>query len=139
MGLYNSVQIGTIHLTDDGTASGLPCRTKIENLDAFIASRSGAVRFAANGRPYLYYMPNLKRGAPLRIIIETISNTVFNSLLTAINNALSTESTISITISGEAGTWTVNAHPLLSRPVKWASEQDSPYLHNVIFEFAIIN
>lgn len=134
---YNLVKIGTVYLTDDGTSGGNPCRTEVTGLQALKASKTGAVQAAADGTPYAFLTDNTGKGVVIGIKPFTLTKTVFDSVVTAINAALATPAAINITVSGDTGNFDLDCLPVLPLPVTFPGTFASSRIDGVEFNFII--
>lgn len=121
MARYNHIQIGTIHLTNDGTAIGMECKTSVIGLNFLKTSKAGNIQYSADGTPYAQIIDVGNKGVALEIGADWMSKTVFDSIVALMNTALNTFATINIIITGDTGDFSVNCIPNIPDIVSWDS------------------
>ena len=135
---YNTVKIGTVYLTDDGLVTGMACRCEVSGLQALKPTKTGAMQIAADGTPYGFYTDNLGKGAELRVKPYSITKAVFDSVVTAINAALTAGSTINVVFTnGDTGNFDVDCLPMLPVPVSFPGSFASGRIDGVEFVFLV--
>lgn len=116
MARYYSARLGTIYFTSDGTSGGIPCKLTIEGWHNAINPVAGVVRRANSGRPIVQAITR-PVGDEIRILIDTsLSKTVWDSLKTAINNALTSNTTLAFVAVGDTGNITKTVRPFPNEP-----------------------
>lgn len=99
---YNTVQIDTLYLTDDGTSSGQACLVEIPNLSALRPRYRRTVIPVIGGPPQVQLFDNLI-GEAFTMTIFLLHSDEYESLLTIIDTADTNTDTINVKIAGEHG------------------------------------
>ena len=89
MSRYALVQIGTVHLTSDGTSDGRPCKVAVPNESAFATTFGAGAQSAADGTVYVQTIDRGVQGIEFFVVAEHLSETVLASITTQLNTGLS--------------------------------------------------
>lgn len=111
MARYNLIQLGTIYLTSNGLSNGSPCKTQVNGLSPLKTDKTGQVFSSANGTPYAQLVDVDNKGTIIEIITEWMSKTVFDSIVTLINNTKNSAISITLVIAGDLGTFNLSVIP----------------------------
>lgn len=95
---YNRIQIGSVHLTADGTQMGAPCRVIVPDLAKFTLNYRRSVVSPIEGPPAVQLFDNLI-GEVLQLSIFQISSAAFDSIVAELNSADESNSLIRITLT----------------------------------------
>lgn len=118
MARFNTVQIETLYLTETGLAGGIPCKLEVSGLEALLLAYQGSTAIAADGTPYAFVQSNAEaQGSPISVRIETITAAVLSSLKTLFNAALAGSTTLTVTVNGDLGNFSVGCQPLFPTPI----------------------
>lgn len=109
MSEYNVVKVGSTYLTMDGTALGLPCKTRITNLHLLQLTNIGPIRKAITGHPVKFGLENLKKGIDIRIHSFQFMSDVLDDLVTELD--VTPNTTINVTIDGPSGSFDFQVLP----------------------------
>jgi len=133
MARYNTVNIGSYYFTKDGTLSGRPCRLNVIGLDALQLTKTGKNEFDAEGNAYVFLVD--KKSQLIRIEIEYITKTVFDNLVSEIQDALDAETTIALGVDGDLGTFSLSVVPKFPKPITASGKFDNERIDGVALEF----
>src|SRR5687767_3393563 len=97
-GKYALVQIGSVYLTTTGLVGGKPCKTEITGLDDLALDDSIQVTKALSGKPFLQ-TSTLLLGIKITIKLFDVPDSVYSSIITEIQTAVTALSTINLDIS----------------------------------------
>ena len=135
---YNTVKIGTVHLTDTGLVGGVACRAEVSGLHLLKGSKTGAVQISADGTPYAFYTDNLGKGVSIVIKPYSITKAVFDSVVSAINTALTSGVAINVVFTnGDTGNFDLDCLPALPEPVSFPGTFASGRIDGVEFRFIV--
>jgi len=134
---YNFVKLGSVYLTDSGLIGGTPCRTEVSGLDALQFTQTGTNTIAADGTVHQFKIDNLGKGLLLEIRPFAIMKDVFDDINTVIQDALTNDTIINITISGDTGDFDFDCIPFLPKPVEFPGDFFSEQINGVIYRFLI--
>lgn len=84
-----AVQIGTTHLTHDGTSTGRPCKCSVQNEGAFASAFGATARSAADGTVYVQTINRGVQGIELVVVAEYLSEAVLAQIVSQLNAGLS--------------------------------------------------
>lgn len=133
MARFYRIQIGAVHLTSDGTNAGIPCKLAVSGADALLQTHKGQTIVANDGTP-VNQLFAITKGKPLEISVEVLPESVWNSLVSLINTALTNETTINIIGTGDVGDFDEDFLPLMPEPFS-AAEFINSRIKNSIFRF----
>lgn len=137
MARYNLVKIGSIYLTDNGLVTGKPCKLEVPGLSRLKLTITGTTRYAADGTPYQYSMPNAGKGVQIQIRPFVIMKSVFDDVIEAMSDALEANSTINITVEGDTGDFDLDCIPLLPNGVEFPGAFTNERITGVSFNFVV--
>lgn len=135
MARFYRLQIGSVYLTDTGLSDGLPCKLKIGGVEALRVNYAGQTAPSADGTPQTIAFLIGTKGRPLAVTVETLPKTVFDSLITLINNALQNNSTITLVGTGDYGNFNAACVPTLPTPISSSGEFIGGRLKQVVLNF----
>lgn len=135
MARFYRLQIGSVYLTSDGTSAGLPCKLKIGGVEALRVNYAGQTAPSADGTPQTVAFLVGTKSRPLSVTVETLPKTVFDSLVTVINNALQNNSTITLVGTGDYGDFNIACVPTLPTPISSSGEFINGRLKQVVLNF----
>lgn len=92
------VQIGTTHLTHDGTSGGRPCKCSVQNEGAFASSFGATPRVAADGSVYVQAIDRGVRGVEFVVVPEYLAETVLAQIITQLNAGLSSGTGVRVVV-----------------------------------------
>lgn len=130
---FYTIRFDSIHLTEDGTSGGTPCKLSVAGADALLRTRTGQTAQAADGTPYVQIVA-FTSGKILEIQISTVLADVWADLTALVNTALENSATINLVGVGDIGDFNVNAQPLLPQPFE-AQEFNNGRIKNATFRF----
>lgn len=136
MARFYTLQLDTLYLTDDGTATGRPCKLRISGLAGLRVAYGGVSAPSADGTPYTVAFSRVK-GQRLAVTIDYLPATVFDSIVTAINQALENNSTITAIGNGDEGDFNLEVTPALPEPIALSGEFSNGILRNVTLNFIV--
>lgn len=136
MSRFNLVSIGSIWLTRTGLDSGVRCKTNVTGLDALRLSKTGNTIIALDGTPFQQVMSSSK-GLPVSVGAEQISKTVFDSLVAAIQTAVDAGTNLSLYVSGDTGTFSLDVVPSFPEAIKFPGTFSNELIANVQFNFIV--
>ena len=104
------IKIGSsLFLTDTGLTGGTKLLTEVEGIDQLRTTHTGDVIVAISGKPHAFVLSNTGAGVLLSITAERITQSLYNSIKSEINTAMSTAALLRIIFSdGPEGTLTVD-------------------------------
>jgi len=135
MARFYTLQIETVYLTDTGLAGGIPCKLKIGGVEALRLNYAGQTAPSADGTPQTVAFLVGTLGRPLSVSIETLPDSVFDSLVAVIDNALANDTTITLTGVGDYGDFSLEAVPTLPAPITSSGEFINGRLKQVVLNF----
>jgi hypothetical protein len=136
----NLIQIGTIWLTEDGTNTGRRYKTRIPNLARLIPVKIGQKIVAIDGTPHMNSIrPNTKNIVLGIELLVDIDKARFDQIVTAINTALNTNSSMALNISGHTGNFALTAKPsipdAIAFPSEFSGDTGSEHIKGTVFTF----
>lgn len=131
MARFNRVKIGTIFLTSTGLENGTPCKLDVSGLDGLFATKTGQVTPSADGTPFVQLVDNGKKGIRIQITVESLTQAVFENLISAINAAIADGGTMDLEITGKTGDYSLQVLPLMPKPVS-AAKFNNFYIKNTV-------
>lgn len=137
MARYNTVSIGGVYLTDTGASTGSPCRTTVTGLDSLLFNFTGNQFVALDGTPYVQTADNQKRGLRLSVQVSQISKSLFEQVVGIVQTAVSSSSTVSVTVSGDTGTFYLNCIPAFPKPVEFPGTFVNERISDVTLNFTV--
>lgn len=137
MARYNLISIAGLYLTTDATSTGDLCRTEVTGLDAASFNSQGQTILAIDGTAYNQIVITNKKGLPLRIEAEQMSKELFDDLIAAIDEAMTDETTVAVSITGDTGTFSFTCLPRLPDPVEFPGSFIEERIRSVAFNFVI--
>jgi hypothetical protein len=136
MSRFYEIQIGGVYLTEDGTASGTPCKLSVENVEDLLTTVAGNAQLSANGTP-IFQLVEWTAGKQFAVRVSTLTKDVWLDLVELLNTALEEEDALSITGSGDTGDFTVSAKPFPQKP--FAAERFiNGRIINAVFRFITV-
>lgn len=133
-GKHALVQLGSIYFTRDGLVTGVHCKTEITGLDARALTSNVQVIRALSGKPYLQVSAQ-QNGLPIGIKFQQMEETVYDSIVAAIQAAITGLTTLALTITDTPyGSFTLTVVPD-ANPVRHAHEFQNTSLKNASFHF----
>lgn len=95
---YAEVQIGTVHLTSDGTADGRPCKAAVQNESAFATSLGAVAQTAADSTVYVQTVERGVKAVEFVVVVEQLSETVLAQMQSQLNTALSSGAGVRVVV-----------------------------------------
>lgn len=135
MARFYTLQIGSVYMTSTGASDGRPLRLRIDGLGALRTSYAGVTRSGADGTPYTTAINNGTKGRPLSVRIDFLPAAVFELLVTAINNAIAGNTTITLVGAGDLGEIDLAAVPAMPEPIQASGEFSGSILRDVTLNF----
>lgn len=132
MSRFNSIQLGTIYLTDTGLDTGRGCKCEVSGLDELISSKAGATVIPISGKPFNFVRDNDGAGVSLTIKPYVLTQAVYSDLKDAFDAALSSDSTVQVIIDGDTGTFDLDCKPRM-KPM----DGDLRFVNGRIYNLAI--
>lgn len=132
MARYNLVNLETIYFTKTGLVGGVRCRTNVIGLDALKLTKTGRNEFDAEGNAYVFLVD--KKSQLIRIEIEYITKAVFDALVALIQAALNAETTLSLGIAGDLGTFALETVPKFPKPITASGKFSNERIDGVAIE-----
>lgn len=134
---YNLVQLESIYFTDDGLVTGIPCRIEVDGLDGLLISKTGSVATAADGTPYAFIVDNGGQGAAIRLRPLVITDTVLASIQSALDAAASGNTTVSLDVTGDLGTFNLECIPAYPKPIEGGTRFSNGRIYEVVINLII--
>lgn len=134
---FNLISINNIYLTSDGTAVGNPCKTSVTGLDSLNLDYVGTNVIALDGTPYAQILHNRGKGLPFSIKVQSMTESRFTSLVSAVNSAIGLSQTIEVYLQGETGTFALACLPNFPKPLEHNSEFRNGTIFNTTFNFVV--
>ncbi len=113
----NKIKLGTIWLTEDGTAVGEGCRSTIQGLHYLKMKWWGNATRNARGNPEQNLTP--VAGVNLIIQVPALPFTKLDDIITLFDNTLDSENDFELIIDGTAGNYGLRAEPDPDSSVIW--------------------
>ncbi|MCD9186696.1 MAG: hypothetical protein LUM44_09695 [Pyrinomonadaceae bacterium] len=136
MAKFYQVRIGTIYLTSNGLANGIPAKIEIPNLEDLLVSIAGNVQFSADGGAVSQFVTWTK-GKVFEIRVSTLFEAQWNALVSLVNNALNVDGSFAVIGTGDIGDFTVQAKPFPNKPFSAASFR-SGRIKDITFRFVTV-
>lgn len=136
MAKFYTVQLDDLYLTSDGSSSGTPCKLELDGVAFARQTVAGNVDFRADGSP-VFQTIALSTGKPLRVSIVTVVESVLDSLVDNLNDALETETPIAFVAVGDSGDLAVNVLPDPSEPIRFGEFRNG-LIKNVVLRFITV-
>jgi hypothetical protein len=111
MANFYRINIGSIYLTSTGLAGGIPCKLEVPAADSLFDNFAQNVIIANDGTVIVQNF-EISQGKQIDILVEVMPKTVWESLLSARNTALTNSATLNIIGTGDTGNFDVTAIPL---------------------------
>ena len=127
MSRFYEIHIGGVYLTEDGTASGTPCKLSVENVEDLLTTVAGNVQLSANGTP-VFQLVEWTAGKQFAVRVSTLTKDVWLDFVELLNTALEENDALTIAGVGDTGDFTVSAKPFPQKP--FAAER---FINNRIF------
>jgi hypothetical protein len=134
MSRYNEVQIGSTYLTSTGAGGGKPCKVQVKGLETLKTTKTGQIINSADGTPYAQLISVSHKGLPIEILTEWMTKTVFDAIVTLIENAKNGASTIALNISGDTGNFSLTVIPAVPDDIFFDSFRNN-YIKGAGFRF----
>lgn len=96
---YAEVQVGSVHLTHDGTDTGRPCKVSVPNESAFASTLGATPQSAADGTVYVQSIDRGVKGIEFFVVAEQLSETVLASITAQLNTGLSTGAGVRVVVT----------------------------------------
>ena len=140
MSRYNLIRIGDTYLTDDGTESGLVCRSLVTGLDDRVyMTWNGTTVYALDGTPYVQLRIDEERlGSELSIKVDYLSRDVFNELQGYIEEQIADGLSIPVTFKGYMREFSFNCMPRFPRPMEFPGTWLEGRVLDVSFNFTVL-
>lgn len=104
---YTRIKIGSIFLTEGGSATGTRYAASVEGLDKFFAATQAKIIMALDGTIYRQDLP--QELPQISIKIPALRLAEYTSLRNLIQSAVAAGTTIALEFVGHLGTFTFNA------------------------------
>lgn len=135
--IYYEIQIDSVYLTENGTASGLVCRLGVQGVNQ-LRSNYKRIRLpnAIDGTPIFQVIEVGEKGKDLTITIETLKADVLDESISIIENINENGGDVQIVGIGAIGNFDVSAVPG-DVPYEFGEFIDTD-VKNVTFRFVTI-
>lgn len=131
-GKFYSIQIGDIHLSSDGTETGIPCFLTLTGANDFFTQISGSVINTVGGRvvqPVVF-----ATGKDFEIKVSIMPADIWDDLKALREELLTSGESVNIAGAARPGNFDVQAKPLLSEMFTFESF-DNDFLYDVSMKF----
>jgi hypothetical protein len=136
-GRYNLISLGSIYFTKTGLSTGVPCKTEVTGLDALAVSHTGQTIIAIDGTPYVQTVAPI-RGTPISILLSVMEESVYHSVRSAINTAVSGSTTLTLTLlNGAFGDYKLTVYPSFPQPITFKGDFQSGRVKDVTLNFTV--
>src|SRR5687767_7160949 len=119
-GKFYLVNIGSVHLSSDGTADGNRCKLEVEGIERLLRTVTGVSIPSAGGTRVNQVVP-WTAGKPFAVRISVIGSDEWNDLKTLMDESIEDDTTFTVTGTGTPGNFSVTAQADPENPYTWES------------------
>ena len=112
-GRYNTIQLGSLYFTTDGTSAGFPCKSEVSGLEKLLLPVTGQIIDTIDGEPIMQNVQPAK-GAVISTKFSVLEQSVLFSLVSAVTAAVTGSTTQTLTLTeGAFGDFVLTVYPNL--------------------------